>query len=156
MITAADLSPAGKPGSALINAIWTAYREDRRDLHAAILRLIDYEDPVVREEAISLLYVRWSDKKSRVRLVTVLRDDDDFGVRTRAAFALACISDHATRAEDVSILSRLLRDRAEDPETRRAAYEGLLLIAGRHDFPEKTSHFDPERDVDWGWVAQLE
>lgn len=152
MMTEADLNPAFRDDPELIDNLWRARREGRRDLHAAVAALLGYEDPVVREDAVWLLCITWADGRYRDRLTALLGEDDDFGVRGRAAFALACVSGPETRGEDVAILSGMLRDPSEDRLARRAAHEGLLLLGGRRDFPAR---FDPDRDVDWDWVAGL-
>lgn len=155
MINATDLSIAGRSGAQLVDAIWKAFRDNRRDLHAVISLLIDHEDPVVREEALSVLLVKWTDIRYRRRAAMALIDDPDFGVRARAALGLASVCSEATRGEDIRLLLRTLCDSEEDPETRRSSYEALFLIAGRHDFPTRARPFEAERDVDWSWVDEL-
>src|ERR1700741_2539767 len=156
MITEEDLSAHHRTGAQLIDAIWQAYREGRRDLQDRIASLLEHDDPVVREEAIGLLLVRWADVRYRARALSLLASDTDFGVRSSAVMGLASVSTPATRKEDLQFLLQVLRDPAEDLSTRRAAYDWLLLLGGRRDFPSLQRNFDPERDVDWEWLATLD
>ena len=139
-----------------MDVIWEAYHEDRRDLHAAVATLLEHDDPVVREEALSLLLVKWVDVRYRARAAIALIDDADFGVRGRAAIGLASVSSAETRKEDIKLLLRTLRDEEEEVETRRASYEALLIITESEHFPIHRRDFDPKKDVDWHWVSQLE
>jgi len=151
-----ELSPTGKTGAQLVDAIWAAFRAGRTDLHQQVALLLHHDDPVVREEAISLLLIKWKDARYRATALNVLDHDEDFGVRGQAALGLALISTAATRGDDLSILAQVLRNPEEDTETRRAAYEALLILDRREDFPSSTKGFDPDRDVDWKWLSTLE
>ena len=54
------------------------------------------------------------------------------------------------------LLLRALRNEHEQNEVRRAAYESLLLLYEREDFPDSLVEFDPAEDVDWLWIKQVE
>jgi|SRR5215213_10986028 len=151
-----DLDPIGKTGAQLIDAIWAAYRADQRDSHGQVSLLLEHDDPVVREEAISLLLIKWRDGRYRDAARAMLDRDSDFGVRAQAALGLAAVSTEATREEDLAILLNLLRDPGEEAETRSAAYDALLILGKRQDFPSSRSEFDPDRDIDWEWLSTLE
>jgi HEAT repeat protein len=155
MITERDLAAGDKPASQLIDAIWAARQGGRMDLHPAVAALLEHEDPIVREEALSLLLVKWSLRQYRPKAAAMLLQDEDFGVRGRAAIGLAAVSDPSTRREDVAVLVRTLKDADEDMETRRASYEALLLMTNRDEFPSYSKAFVPERDVDWGLIETL-
>src|SRR4051794_17983823 len=52
-------SPVLRSPSQLIAALGRAGREDRRDLKSAVEALTEHSDPLVREEALSLLLSKW-------------------------------------------------------------------------------------------------
>lgn len=150
-----DLDPSGKTGAQLVNAIWTTYRTGDNSRHRDVSLLLGHDDPVVREEAISLLVGKWRDPRYRSAALAMLDRDADFGVRAQAALGLAAVSTDATRDEDISVLLKLVGDTAEEVETRGAAYDALLILGGRQDFASAMEKFDPEADIDWEWVSTL-
>lgn len=148
-----DLSPWQAPAD-LINAIWAVRRAGRRDFQPDIVRLLNHEDPTVREEAISLLFVKWADQSLRERLVDLVRSDPDFGVRSRAAGALALLSNASSRRDDCEILRSIVLDRREDSIVRKASYEALYRII--HGKPLVLSdNVDLDEDVDLDWVTTV-
>jgi hypothetical protein len=150
-----DLAPLFRSSAELIDAIWQAFRDDRRDLQEAIAQLTEHEDPLVREEAIGLLLTKWRVISERRRAVEALPRDPDFGVRAAAAYGLAAVSTVATKQADVCLLLERLLTPSEMPNTKQASYEALLIMFGRRDFPSATRGIELERDVDWPWVRQL-
>jgi HEAT repeat protein len=110
-----DLSPA-RPGNQLITAVWQARREMRRDLMPALIQLLRHESATLREEILSLLLVNWREKSVRKIAMNALQTDEDFGVRSRAAYGLAVISTENTREEDIRLLQGVPRRR--DGQTR--------------------------------------
>lgn len=148
-----DLSPERSPAD-LVDALWRVRREQRKDLVSQVRGLARHPSPTVREEVVSLLAVKWQDHETRQLLLELLRADDDFGVRSRAAYALAAISSERTRAEDIRLLRRMILDQDEDRLVRAAAYEGLALVAGRTMSP-LDDNVDVGRDLDLEWVRTL-
>jgi HEAT repeat protein len=138
----------------LVNAIWQVRRENRRDLRSDVARLLEHEDPIVREEAISLLFVRWEEKGLRSQLMGLIRFDPDFGVRSRAAGALALLSNQATRREDIRVLSAVVLNREEDQEVRRACYEALYRVTNRRGVA-LSDETNLDEDIDLTWVREL-
>jgi HEAT repeat protein len=146
-----DLSP-GRPGPDLIDAIWAARRADRTDLRADLVRLLEHEDPVVREEVVSLLFVRWNDATLRDRLVRLVRADPDFGVRSRAVGALAGLA--GSGGEDAGLIREVLFDPDEDPVVRKSCYEALYRI--RHGtMVEVGDEADVEALLAEDWLKEL-
>jgi len=148
-----DLSPWRDPAD-LIDAIWQSRRADRRDLLPDLVRLLEHENANVREEVVSLLFVKWKEQTLRARLLQLLQSDSDFGVRSRAAGALALSSTEDTRTADVDALRTIVLDRQDDPIVRKAAYEALYRVM--NDKPlTLDDDIDIDEDVDLGWVGQL-
>lgn len=155
-MTEADFSLGTRSSGDLIDAMYAAVKQDRRDLHAAVARLIGHDSPVVRETVISVLLAKWRDDRYRNLAVHALTTDPEFGVRCTAAIGLGGISSASTRSEDILLLAHVLRAEHIDIEVRRSAYEGLFLIDGREDFLSYRKTFVPDRDVDFPWLERLE
>jgi HEAT repeat protein len=148
-----DLSP-WREAAELIDAIWAVRRAGRRDLEPEVVRLLDHDDPTVREEALSLLFVKWADSSLRERLVGLVGSDPDCGVRSRAAGALALTSTQQTRKSDSKLLGTIILDREEEPFVRKAAYEALHHIT--HGKPLLLADdVDLDEDVSLDWVREV-
>jgi len=119
-----------------------------------VANLLDHEDPVVREEALSLLLVKWKQHDYRPKAVAAIREDVDFGVRATAAYGIVSVSTAKSRQEDTRLLLFLLSDEDEELGVRQAAYESLLIMFGRRDFPSGKG-MNLQSDVDWEWVRSL-
>lgn len=145
-----DLS-LDRQGADLVGAIWEARRGDRQDLLPDVARLLDHPSPVVREEVISLIFVKWQVTSLRPKLRDATRSDPDFGVRSRAAGALALLTDDASRTVDCKVLRDIILNRAEEHDVRRACYEALARI--RYGKPQILGdEVDLDEDVDLSWV----
>jgi len=151
-MTEIDLSPSREPAE-LIDAIWEVRRSERRDLRADLLKLLTHQNPTVREEVLSVLFVKWKDVSLRARLLDVLRRDPDFGVRSRAVGALGAISSETTRDADRALLAGLIMNRTEDHTVRKASYETLYRLTF-----SKPCHLnddvDMDEDLNLDWVTQ--
>lgn len=147
-----DLSPWRAPDE-LVDAIWEARRNDRRDLLIQILRLLSHPSPTVREEAASLLFLKWRDRTNRQRLITMATSDGDPGVRARAA---GIISLTATQniAGELDILRDIVLNRQEDDVVRKIAYEGLVRLV-KGDFIVLDDELDIDEDLDLEWVHRI-
>jgi hypothetical protein len=94
--------------------------------------------------------VKWADTSHRERLVEIARLDPDFGVRSRAAGALALTSNEQSRASDSAMLGRIVLDHGEDPLVRKACYEALYRIAyGKPLTLGDDADLDEDVDLDW-------
>lgn len=151
-----NLSPRSQDAAQLIDALWAAHRGGRNDLHASVAALTTHHVATVREEALGLLLVIWRDVRYRPLAARAMLEDDDAGVRGRAALGLGAASTARTRSEDIRLLLRMLRDDNEEADTRRAAYEGLLILCGRKTFPSYLTPFDARRDTDPEFISELE
>lgn len=116
----ADLLPLVNSPAELIQNLGRAEREERNDLRDFVANLTEHEDPLVREQALSLLLFKWKDAASRWRAVRALENDLDFGVRGQAAFALIGVSSETTRREDTRLLLQRFLDEEEALDTRRS------------------------------------
>lgn len=134
----------------LVDSIWEARRAERRDLLPQLLPLLQHEVPTVREEVISLVFVKWREISARDRLERVLREDTDPGVRASAVGALAILSEPASRQRDIAMLRDVVLDRREAEEIRKAAYEGLtMLLHGHTSLIDDATDLDEDMDIDW-------
>lgn len=152
-MTRIDLTPE-RSAPDLVDALWHARRDGRRDLAAQVRALTHHLSPTVREEALSLIAVKWMDREARHLVVEALQQDDDFGVRSRAAGALAALSDDRTREEDVRILMTVVLNDLDHPMVRASAYEALSALHGR-EHPTLADDVDIDRDLDLTWVRLL-
>lgn len=144
-----DLSPWNQSAD-LIAAIWAARRDNRRDLSADVLRLLANDDPLVREEVISLIFVAWADRSVRETLKQLLSSDPDYGVRARIAGALGLMSDESSRREDVSILQALVLNQYEHELVRKSAYESLQrIVNAKNQMIGDDVDIDEDLDLDW-------
>jgi HEAT repeat protein len=115
-----------------------------------IVNLLDHSDPSVREEALSLLFVKWEARQYHDRLEQMVRHDGDAGVRARAAGALALMSSEATRSGDIAILREIVLDLHQDAIVRKASYEGLLeMTSGTPRMLDDDADLDEDFDLDW-------
>jgi HEAT repeat protein len=140
--------------SALIRALGRVKREDETTLVTAVIPLLHHLEPDVRVEAFNVAFVRWRRKEHRQIAQTALKEDPDERVRSAAALGIAGTSSNDTHRSDIQLLLLVLQVDGAN-EVKRAAYEGLLLLLGRPDFPDSLVEFDPGKHVDWEWVAEL-
>jgi vesicle coat complex subunit len=150
----ADLDQWNDPDD-LLRALGRIGDEQKGELRDAVVSLLDHDDADVREEAMRRLFVGWRDRQWRARAVDALRADEAPEVRSVAAYAVAATSVDATYKQDVGDLIGVLKDEDEDPLVRGAAYDALLILHRRPEFPTKRRQFDADADVDWGWVQSL-
>lgn len=122
---------------------------------ARVLELTRHEVPEVRAEALSALFVRGRKSEHRARALSSLSRDADERVRAAAALGIAATSGAETLEQDVPLLVRAIRNERETEEVRRCAYEAVLLIYHRPDFPDSLRPFDADRDVDWAWLEEI-
>jgi HEAT repeat protein len=152
--TEADLLPWNDPDD-LLQALYGVENKPRPELREAIARLLEHEDSDIRSEALRILVTRWKDRAFRPHAVKALRFDPQLEVRTAAAFALASTSAEVDRADDTRLLLDVLIDDEEATDVRGAAYDALLIVHRRPQFPTKKRDFNPAQDVDWPWIETL-
>jgi HEAT repeat protein len=140
----------------LIRALCAVGREDAVRNAPEILTLLGHPVPEVRAEALTAMFVTGRLVQHRSAALRALSRDADEGVRAKAAYAIAATASDETLHDDMPLLLRALRNEHEVPEVRRAAYEALLLIFRHPEFPDSLEEFDPQVNVDWVWVRQLE
>ena len=153
--TAADLLPWNDPDD-LLQSLYRVEKAPRPELRDALARLLEHDDPDVRGEALRILVTRWKDHAFRGNAAQTLRFDPDPEVRAAAAFALASVSADGDRLEDTQLLLEMLHDEAQEATVRGAAYDALLVLYRKPEFPTKKRDFDASLDVDWAWVKALE
>jgi hypothetical protein len=139
----------------LIDALVEIPKEELHSLRASIYTLIRHHDRDVRVHACRRLFVHLEAKEHHADAVDLLRYDSEPKVRRVAAFAVAATSSAGSRSEDVGLLTRVLLNASEALMVRGAAYEALLLLHSRRDFPPIDRDIDLARDVDWEWVKTL-
>lgn len=145
-----------RPAPLLIRSLCALKRHEVPAVAAAITGLLAHPGPEVRAEALSALLVTGRLGEHRHSTVRSLSRDAAEGVRAKAAYGIAATADEDSRREDLALLVRVLRNEHESPEVQRAAYEGVLLMLRRPEFPDSLEEFDPGRDVDWKWIRELE
>ncbi len=158
-ITISDLQPWVDPDDVL-EALYELAEQTRgqavpSELISAVTTLLDHEDEDIRQEALRLLLVQWKDRSQRDRGIALLRLDPSEAVRGTAAFGLASLSTVETRHDDARTLLSVLLDEAQPVHVRGAAYDALLIIHRRKEFPPMTRDLDLTVDIDWEWIKRL-
>jgi HEAT repeat protein len=125
-----DFAPARSPAE-LVDALYRARRAGDRSGIAQIERLLDHEDPMVREEAISLLLIKWKSRELLPRAIRILDTDKDDGVRAQAAIGLGALGASGAAPSVYLHLAEQARNRAVPDRVRQACAEALSTIAGR-------------------------
>lgn len=125
------------------------------NLREPIAALLEHQDADVRAEVVRILVRRWKDDIARPIAFQLLEEDPDDEVREAAAYAIAATSNSESREADTLALLSRVKDPAESPRARAAAYDGLLIIHRRASFPTKRRAFDAKADIDWDWIATL-
>ena len=154
-ISPADLDSWRDP-VALLDALTSVRNEDLADLRDSVARLVDHDDADVRAHAIRRLFVHLKDDGRHQDAIQLLHGDPEAKVRRAAAFAVASTTSPKTRDADVRALLATFLNENEKQAVRGAAYEALLLVHHRRDFPPVKREIDFARDVDWAWIRQLE
>jgi hypothetical protein len=140
----------------LIRALVDLPRERLADARARLEVLTQHSDVDVRTHAFRRLFVHLKDPHLRDRALEALRRDPEAKVRRVAAHAIAATSGDATRQRDTRVLVDTLCNDQEYMAVRGAAYESLLLIHDRSDFPPANRDIDLATDVDWPWIRALQ
>jgi HEAT repeat protein len=153
--TVDDLLPWHEPED-LMRALLDAGEGQLPELREAVVRLLDHEDEYVREEAVRRLFVHWRDLETRHLVLDMLAHDPDESVRSASAFGVASTSTRDSLIGDTRALLKIFGDEAQPLELRRSAYEALLLIYDRRDFPPVKGELDLAKDVDWDWIRSLQ
>jgi hypothetical protein len=99
--------------------------------------------------------VHLKDREYHHYALDAFRYDSDTKVRPAATFAISATSSPATRGEDQRALLGTLHNPNEDATVRGAAYEALLILHNRREFPPANRDIDLVRDVNWQWVQSL-
>jgi hypothetical protein len=141
------------PADQLIRALHSLRDvSDLQDCQAA-LPLLSHAEADVRVAALDLIFVHWKAEQHRESAIALLLRDPAEEVRAAGAYALVATSSDESRAGDTKLLlDALTRDSAE---VKRAAYEGLLLLYRRPDFPDSLTNFDPDTAIDWEWIQEI-
>ena len=152
---AASLVPTSDPVD-LIGALVDLPRDQIAGVRDQLAVLADHPDVDVRLHAIRRLFVHHSDVPYRRIVVKHFECDPHPKVRRAAAYGVMATSTPETRRQDTQTLLNRLRDVLEETYVRGAAYEALLLLLGKTDFPPANRDIDLNRDVDWNWINSLE
>lgn len=140
----------------IIDALIGLRREELNDLRDKLRNLLQHDDPDVRVHAVRRLFVHLEDTEYRGHAIAAVRSDPEPSVRRAAAFAVASTSSAESQIDDQRVLLHVLLNEDETSFVRGAAYEGLLLMHGRRDFPPVNREIDFLRDIDWQWVGSLQ
>jgi predicted Zn-dependent protease len=131
-------------------------RDRLSDVRDELHTLTKHDDADVRVHAIRRLFVHLKDMQFRADALSYFRADPHPEARRAAAFGIAATSTPETRRPDVEVLLQGLRDNDEQDWVRAAAYEALLLIHGRTDFPAANRDICLETDLDWEWINSMQ
>jgi len=142
---------AALPTVELIRELGRLERGEAIEYAEQIQRLLHHEDQDVREEAVRALFVRAKYARAREALLALLAGDPAVEVRCTAAYGVAATSTPALLAQDSRLLTAVIEDDSQDSEVRGSAYDALLILHRKAQFPSKKQEFAPERDIDWGW-----
>lgn len=140
----------------LIKALVDLPSDRLADARAQLEALTQHPDVDVRAHAFRRLFVHLKDPRLHDRAVDAMRRDPEAKVRRVAAHAIAATSRTATRQQDIRVLLQALCDDQEYLAVRGAAYESLLLIHDRKDFPPVKRDINLTTDVDWPWIRALQ
>jgi HEAT repeat protein len=125
-----DFAPNRSPGE-LIEAMYRLRRAGRRDSQADVTRLLDHDEPMVREEAISLLLTKWKCSELVSKALVMLEHDVDDGVRAQAAIGLGAIATAQPLPGLSQRLAKLALETGVPDRVRQACGEALSTMAGR-------------------------
>ncbi|MGH7646535.1 MAG: HEAT repeat domain-containing protein [Gemmatimonadaceae bacterium] len=148
-----DLSPWRRPDE-LVNAIWEARRNDRRDLLNHIAQLLSHSSPTVREEAASLVFLKWGDLTHREQLLAMTTSDPDARVRARTAGILSLTPETQDGSNELRLLRDIVLNRREEDVVRKSAYEGLARLV-KGEVVALDDEVDIDEDLDLDWVQRL-
>jgi HEAT repeat protein len=153
-VTPEDLLPWNDPDE-LLQLLGRIEKADRAVLHDAVKKLLDHEDEDIREEALRVAAIHWTLQDVREKSVEMLQFDNEPSVRRTAAYAIAALANESTRLADTKLLLDVLRNSTEPEEVRRAAYEGLLLLHGRKEFPPMNREVSASTLMEDPWLREL-
>lgn len=153
-VTPEDLLPWNDPDE-LLQLLGRVEKSDRAALSVAVKTLLEHEDEDVREEALRIAAVHWALPELREKAVEMFRFDDEPSVRRTAAYAIASLAKESTRTADTGLLLDALRNSFEQEEVRRAAYESLLLLYGRKEFPPLNRDLPASTLMQDPWLREL-
>jgi len=153
-ITEADLYSWNDPDE-LLQALGQLGKDQKNELREAVAALLEHDDADIREEAMRTLFVSWKDQQWRDRALAAVTSDEVPEVRSTAAYAVAATSTNVTRQDDTRLLLGVLEDEHAELPVRAAAYDALLILNRKSDFPTKKRKFNPQEDIDWHWVRSL-
>jgi hypothetical protein len=153
-VTPEDLLPWKDPDE-LLKVLGRVEKSDRALLHGAVKQLLEHEDEDIREEALRIVAVHWTLADVRAKAIEMLQIDDEPSVRRTAAYAVASLAKDTTRDSDTQLLLDVLRNDSEQEEVRRAAYEALLLLHGRDEFPPMNRDVSASALVRDPWLREL-
>jgi len=125
-----DFTPDRSPAE-LIDALYRARRSGDQAARAHIQKLLDHEEPMVREEVLSLLLTKWKAGDLVPRAIAMLQTDDDEGVRAQAAIGLGALSASGIAPTVYLRLAELARNPHVPDRVRQACAEALTTIAGK-------------------------
>jgi HEAT repeat protein len=153
-VTLEDLVP-WNDADELLQALGRVDKTDASALADAVKNLLEHEDEDVREEAIRVAGVHWTLAEVREKAEFMLHSDEAASVRRTAAYAISALATDATKLRDTRILLHVLTNDAEQDQVRRAAYEGLLLLHGRNNFPPINRDVAPATLMEDPWLRRL-
>jgi hypothetical protein len=140
----------------LVKSLGRVTLDQRAELHDAVDGLLTHDDPDVREEAVRIIGVLWKVREAHARLLNAMLRDPDAEVRGAASYAVVATTSPDSRQGDVLALLGIVRDGTQPAFVRGTAYDGLLILHHRRQFPSTAREFQPQTDVDWDWIESID
>lgn len=118
---------------------------------------LNLSEPLLREEAITLLLGGFGYENYVDKAIKILSDDPDWLVRGDAAFALSSFAIRFREAEKYNnqIVSALFRSllNDEDEAVQEKSYKGLYELLTKQPLISSRDVFDRDNDVDWNLLT---
>ena len=119
------------PIAELIDELYRLRRSGDQTKMPMVQALLAHEEPMVREEALSLLLIRWKLVELVPHALQVLTTDVDDGVRAQAAIGLGALGASGVKLGLHTHLSALARAYDVPERVRVACVEALSALAGQ-------------------------
>jgi HEAT repeat protein len=129
-VSKGKLSP-DTPIAEVIDELYRLRRSGDQSCLPTVRALLDHEEPMVREEALALLVIKWKREELVPSALRMLATDVDDGVRAQAAIALGTLGPAGVKLGLHAHLSAFALSHDVPERVRVACVEALSTLAGR-------------------------
>lgn len=136
-----------------IEAIETLAFDGYKEMKPLLQQLLNRENHFLRAEAIKTLLARWEDSDYIDKAIEILKNDNEWSVRSSAAFSLAEYLKYSDKKENVKdkileeLVHCLLNDK--DESVQETCYEKFYEIVTGKYLKSSSTEFDRNGNVDW-------